>query len=152
MRSRCSRSTSCCWSRAPATPRSAAGSAQGAVLAALRHVEVLQAGSRGGEQPLAASYAALGVPRDIAVVVPTFVAAAAIVAGSELVASLPDSLLGVLAPRLALRRVTTPLAPVGTNINMLWHERTHQDPALRAFRELLVHAAVGSPRPPAARR
>jgi DNA-binding transcriptional LysR family regulator len=93
-----------------------------------------------GSRPLAASYAALGVARDIAVVVPTFAAAAAIVAGSDLVASLPDSLLGVLAPRLALRRVATPLAPVGTNINLLWHERTHQDPALRAFRELLVQS------------
>ena len=66
-----------------------------------------------GSRPLAASYAALGVARDIAVVVPTFAAAAAVVAGSDLVASLPDSLLGVLAPRLALRRVATPLAPVG---------------------------------------
>ena len=27
---------------------------------------------------------------------------------------------------------------VGTTINLLWHERTHQDPALRAFRDLLV--------------
>jgi DNA-binding transcriptional LysR family regulator len=110
-----------------------------AQLAALRHVEVQVAPGR-GSRPLAASYAALGVARDIAVVVPTFAAAAAIVAGSDLVASLPDSLLGVLAPRLALRRVTTPLAPVGTNINLLWHERTHQDPALRAFRELLIQS------------
>ncbi len=118
-------------------------------LAALRHVEVQVAPGR-GSRPLAASYAALGVARDIAVVVPTFAAAAAIVAGTDLVASLPDSLLGVLAPRLMLRRVTTPLAPVGTSINLLWHERTHQDPVLRAFRELLVRT-VGSARESAAR-
>jgi DNA-binding transcriptional LysR family regulator len=47
----------------------------------------------------------------------------------------------VLAPRLGLWRVPTPLPPVGTTINLLWHERTHQDPALRAFRELLIQAA-----------
>ncbi len=109
-------------------------------LAALQHVEVQVAPGR-GSRPLAQSYAELGVAREIAVVVPTFAAAAAVVAGTDLVASLPDSLLGVLAPRLGLRRVATPLAPIGTNINMLWHERTHQDPALRAFRELIAQVA-----------
>jgi DNA-binding transcriptional LysR family regulator len=109
-------------------------------LAKLRHVEVQVAPGR-GSRPLAASYAALGVPRDTAVVVPTFTAAAAIVAGTELVASLPASLVDVLAPRLALRRVATPLAAVRTTINLLWHDRTDHDPALRLFRALLVQAA-----------
>jgi DNA-binding transcriptional LysR family regulator len=110
-----------------------------AALAALRHVEVQVAPGR-GSRPLAASYAALGVARDIAVIVPTFTAAAAIVAGTDLVASLPDSLVRLLGARLALRRVATPLAPIVTTINLLWHERTHQDPALRALREVLAHA------------
>jgi DNA-binding transcriptional LysR family regulator len=117
-----------------------------AQLAALRHVEVTVAPGR-GSRPLAASYAALGVARDIAVVVPTFTAAAAVVAGTDLVASLPASLVHVLGPRLALRRVATPLAPIGTTINLLWHERTQRDPALRAFRELIAHA-VGPGRAP----
>jgi DNA-binding transcriptional LysR family regulator len=120
-----------------------------AQLAALRHVEVQVAPGR-GSRPLAASYAELGVEREIAVVVPTFAAAAAVVAGTDLVASLPESLLNVLAPRLALRRVATPLSRIGSNINLLWHERTHQDLALRAFRELIVQA-VGSARAPASR-
>jgi DNA-binding transcriptional LysR family regulator len=118
-----------------------------AQLAALRHVEVQVAPGR-GSRPLAASYAALGVVRDIAVVVPTFTAAAAVVAGTDLVASLPASLVSVLGPRLSLRRVATPLAPIATSVNLLWHERTHQDPALRAFRDVLAHAA-GPPRRPA---
>jgi DNA-binding transcriptional LysR family regulator len=109
-------------------------------LAALRHVEVQVAPGR-GSRPLAASYAALGVARDIAVVVPTFTAAAAVVAATDLVASLPASLVEVLGPRLGLRLVATPLPPIGTTINLLWHERTHRDPALRAFRELLTRAA-----------
>jgi DNA-binding transcriptional LysR family regulator len=111
-----------------------------AQLGALRHVEVQVAPGR-GSRPLAASYAAFGVVRDIAVVVPTFTAAAAVVAGTDLVASLPASLVQVLAPRLGLRRVATPLAPIRTTVNLLWHERTHQDPALRAFRDVLVDAA-----------
>jgi DNA-binding transcriptional LysR family regulator len=112
-----------------------------AQLAALQHVEVQVAPGR-GSRPLAATYASLGVPRNIAVVVPTFTAAAAVVASTDLVASLPDSLVNVLGPRLALRRVATPLARIGTTINLLWHARTHQDPALRAFRELLAQAAL----------
>ena len=113
-------------------------------LAALRHVEVQVAPGHGNRQ-LAARYAALGVARNIAVFVPTFTAAAAIVASTDLVASLPASILNVLGPRLALRRVATPLAPVETTINLLWHERTHQDPALRAFRDLLVRSAGAPP-------
>jgi DNA-binding transcriptional LysR family regulator len=115
-----------------------------AQLAALRHVEVQVSPGRGNRQ-LAASYASLHVDRDIAVVVPTFTAAAAIVAGTDLVASLPDSLVDVLGPRLALRRVATPLAPVATTINLLWHERTQQDPALRAFRDLLTASTTAPP-------
>jgi DNA-binding transcriptional LysR family regulator len=107
-----------------------------AQLAALRHVEVQIAPGR-GNRDLAASYAALGVARDISVVVPTFTAAAAIVAATDLVASLPSSLVDVLAPRFALHRVATPLAPIATTMNLLWHDRTHQDPALRAFRDLI---------------
>jgi DNA-binding transcriptional LysR family regulator len=110
-----------------------------AQLAGLRHVEVQVAPGRGNRQ-LAASYAALDVTRNIAVVVPTFTAAAAIVASTDLVASLPASLVEVLGPRLALRRVATPLAAAATTINLLWHERTHLDPAQRAFRELVAGA------------
>src|SRR3954469_24613597 len=111
-----------------------------AQLAALRHVEVQVAPGR-GSRPLAASYAALGLTRDIAVVVPTFIAAAAVVAATDYVASLPASLVDVVGPRLGLRRLATPLSPGGTTVNLLWHERPDQDPALRAFRDLLARAA-----------
>jgi DNA-binding transcriptional LysR family regulator len=39
-----------------------------------------------------------------------------------------------------LRAVATPARPLTTTINVLWHERTEHDPALRAFRELLKRA------------
>lgn len=111
-------------------------------LQALRHIEVQVAQGR-GSRPLALRYAELGVTREIAVVVPTFTAAAAIAASTDLVTSLPDSLMNVLGPRLGLRRVATPLGPITSTINLLWHERTDQDPALRAFRALLIES-VGS--------
>ena len=109
-------------------------------LASLKHVEVQVAPGK-GSRPLAAGYAALGVDRDIAVVVPTFTAAAAVVAATDFVASLPASLVSVLAPRLSLRRVATPIPQIEMTVNLLWHERTDRDPALRAFRDLLIRAA-----------
>jgi len=113
-------------------------------LATLRHVEVEVAPGR-RSRLVTASYAAAGIDRDITVVVPTFSAAAAVVASSDLVASLPDSVVSLLGPRLALRRLTVPLPPMTTTINLLWHERTHRDPALLAFRELLARATRTKP-------
>ena len=109
-------------------------------LGALRHVDVHVAPGRGNER-LAAGYAARGITRDVALVVPTFTAAAAVVARTELVASLPSSLVDVLGARLALRKIETPLPPLASTINLLWHERTDRDPTLAAFRELLAKAA-----------
>jgi DNA-binding transcriptional LysR family regulator len=117
-------------------------------LMALRHVEVQVAPGLGNPR-VAATYAAAGIRRDIAFVLPTYTAAAAVVAGTDLVASLPASLFGVLGPRLALRLVATPLPTIATTISLLWHERTEGDPALRAFRELILHAA-GTPLRPGA--
>lgn len=110
------------------------------VLQTLRHVEVHVAPGK-GSRPLAASYAELGITRDIAVIVPTFTAAAAIVAESDLVASLPETLVDVLGARLGLRVVEAPLRPTTATINVLWHERTEHDAALRAFRELIFRAS-----------
>lgn len=109
------------------------------VLASLRHVEVHVSPGK-GNRALARSFATLGVTRDIAVVVPTFTAAAAVVSATDLVACLPVTLVDVLGRRLGLHVVATPLAPVTTTINLLWHERTEHDPALRAFRELVRRA------------
>lgn len=109
------------------------------VLTSLRHVEVHVAPGK-GNRALAAAYVAAGVTRDIAVTVPTFTAAAAIVSKTDLVASLPVSLVEVLGPRLGLRVVATPLRPVTTTIRLLWHDRTEHDPTLRAFRALIRSA------------
>jgi DNA-binding transcriptional LysR family regulator len=108
-------------------------------LAALRHVEVHVSPGRGG-RPLAASYAELGITREIEVFVPTFTAAAAVVANTDMVASLPTTLVETVAKPLALRVVATPLRSVSATIYLVWHERTEADPALRAFRALVLRA------------
>jgi DNA-binding transcriptional LysR family regulator len=106
-------------------------------LATLEHVEVHVSPGR-GSRPLAASYAELGIARTIAVFVPTFTAAAAVVSKTDLVASLPGTLLDTLAEPLALRAIATPLRSVSATINLVWHERTDSDPAVRAFRAVVL--------------
>jgi DNA-binding transcriptional LysR family regulator len=109
-------------------------------LAALRHVAVEMAPGRGLRDRAAAAYAQAGIPREVAVIVPTFTAAAAVVAGTDLVATLPASLVEVLARRLGLRVVRMPLPLYTVPMNLCWHDRTHTDPAMVAFRDLVRRA------------
>ena len=110
-----------------------------AALARLRHVRVdMVPGKRFGDV-FASGFAAAGIARDIAVTVPSYAAAAAIVRASDLVTMLPASL---RSPEL--RVLPLPFTPHVTKLAMSWHDRTHADPAARSFREI-VRAAVTSP-------
>lgn len=119
--------------------RSARGPMTKAQLARLRHVEV-QVAPGHGYRDLAASYREQGIRRDVAAIVPSFIAAAAVIAATDLVGTLPARLVEVLGPSLGVRAVAGPAPKVTTQINLLWHERTLADPAAGAFRELLVKA------------
>ncbi|HWL87194.1 MAG TPA: LysR substrate-binding domain-containing protein, partial [Polyangiaceae bacterium] len=113
-------------------------------LAALRHVDIEVAPGR-GYRTLASTYARLGIDRDVALVVPSFVAAAAIVAATDFVTTLPESLVRRFGQSFGLR-ILSPSAPrVSVTVRLAWHERTEHDAAMRAFREL-VAAAVRSAR------
>lgn len=115
-------------------------------LAALKHVEVQLTPT--SVSALAASYAELGVARDVVVVVPTFTAAAAIVLASDLVATLPESVVAGTGLRVLSSPVPTEVQP----IHLVWHQRTEHDPAQRAFRDLVIRAlAPGSGRAPKGR-
>lgn len=119
--------------------RGARGRMTKARLATLRHVEIQVAPGR-GFRGLAALYSRAGIARDIAVVVPSFIAAAGIVAASDLVATLPTSLVASLGDQFALAPVEAPAPRITTEIKLTWHERTHDDPPLRAFRDLVIRA------------
>jgi DNA-binding transcriptional LysR family regulator len=114
-----------------------------ATLSSLRHVGIEMVPGMGFRDPAAAAYARADLPRDIAITVPTFTAAAAVVAASDLVASLPASLVDVLGPSLGLRTLTGPVPPHAVTMSLSWHERTHVDPAMIAFRDLVGRAAIG---------
>lgn len=132
--------------------RRAGGTLTKKELAALQHVDVQVAPGRGYRE-LARSYERLGITREVAVVVPSFVAAAAVVARTDLVATLPASLVEVVGEWLGLRVITSPAPTVANEIMLAWHERTHDDPAMRAFRELATMAfSEKPPRAPAPNR
>jgi DNA-binding transcriptional LysR family regulator len=105
--------------------------------AELRHVRVEMVPGRNFRDPYTATYARANLPRDVVMTVPSFSAAAEVVAASDLVTMLPSSLLAARAACLGLRSLVTSLPRHTTKFAMSWHERTHADPAARAFRALV---------------
>jgi DNA-binding transcriptional LysR family regulator len=116
-------------------------------LPTLRHVAVEMVPGKGFRDPVAVAYARANVAREVAMTVPSFSAAAAVVAATDYVATLPCSLLEVLGPRMDLRALAV-AAPAHTlRMQLWWHERTHSDTALIAFRALVRRALRSVPRP-----
>jgi DNA-binding transcriptional LysR family regulator len=106
-------------------------------LSSERHAEVHVAFGK-PSQELERAYQNLGIKRQIAVIVPTFSAAAAVVATTDLVAAVPESVVNTLGAALGLRTLVTPLRVPRTPMYMSWHQRTHSDPALSLFRQLIA--------------
>jgi DNA-binding transcriptional LysR family regulator len=115
-------------------------------LDSLSHVAVELAPGRGFRDPIASAYARAGVARRVTLTVATFAAAAAVAASTNMVATLPASLLSAHGKRLGLIAVGGPVPTYGIAISLCWHDRTHSDPASAALRELVkgVLAAGGA--------
>jgi DNA-binding transcriptional LysR family regulator len=114
-------------------------------LGRLKHVGVDMAPGRGLRDPLSAPYARAGIERQVQLRVPSFVAAAAVVAETDLVTTLPASLFAVGARVWGLTKVAGPVPSHAVGMALCWHERTHSDPAASAFRDL-VRGALLTPR------
>ena len=110
-------------------------------LGLLQHVAVEMAPGRGFRDPIAVSYARAHLSRSVALTVPSFAAAAAVVAATDLVTTLPLSLFAALGRSLGLVALKGPVPPHAVGMALCWHERTHTDPAAVAFRAL-VRAAL----------
>jgi DNA-binding transcriptional LysR family regulator len=87
--------------------------------------------------------ARLGLARRVVVAVPHFLIAPHLVATSDLVLTLAERVARVLAEPLGLAVVPAPseLALVGFTMSLVWHERTHADPALKWVRDLFADVA-----------
>lgn len=112
-------------------------------LGLLNHVGVEMAPGRGFRDPIAAVYARARIDRTVTAAVPTFAAAAAVAAATDLVATLPASLFGAYGGSLGLRAVEGPIPVHAVTMALCWHERTHRDPAMSGFRELVRAAVLG---------
>jgi len=58
--------------------------------------------------------------------------------------AIPESVVNALSPALKLRIVATPLRIPPSPMYLSWHQRTHTDPALKLFRQLIVEAEAVS--------
>jgi len=69
--------------------------------------------------------------------VPSFATAAAVVASSDLVTTIPASLQTTQGAKWGLHAVAGPIPAHAVEMALCWHERTHADPAAAAFRALV---------------
>lgn len=114
---------------------------------ALQHVLVAPRGDRTGVVDI--ELAVRGATRRIAVVVPSFADAGALVASSDLIATLPASIARQLAATHPLRLRAVPIALPPNRIRLVWHDRLDRDPAATWFRCALLAALPATVRPKA---
>jgi DNA-binding transcriptional LysR family regulator len=87
--------------------------------------------------------ARLGQQRKVAIAVPHFLVAPHIIALSDLLLTVAERLAAVVAEPLGLVVLSPPreLELAGFTNSLLWHERTHEDPARRWLRDVIVAEA-----------
>ncbi|RKH19830.1 LysR family transcriptional regulator [Corallococcus sp. CA047B] len=114
------------------------------VLGTLRHVGVEMVPGKAFRDLVGAAYARAGIRREVALTVPSFTAAAAVVAATDFVATLPESLVAAQGTRLGVRAVNAPFPAHTVKLALCWHERTHADPAAQYLRGLVRRAVLGA--------
>lgn len=113
-------------------------------LSALQHVRVEMVPGKNYADPFATLFQRAKARRLVTLSVPSFSAAAEVVAQTDFVTMLPAPLFAAKSEILGLRALINALPEHRTRFSMSWHDRTHSDPAARAFREL-VRTAVCPP-------
>jgi DNA-binding transcriptional LysR family regulator len=81
-----------------------------------------------------------GLVRRIGATVPTFAAAASVVASTDLISGMPLRAAKIFSRALPIRIVQGPMPPFPFRMYLCWHERTHSDPAVTAFRSAVAEA------------
>lgn len=106
----------------------------------LRHVLVSLRG--GSQSAIDARLAETGQRREVALIVPHFLAALLIVSCSDLVLTAPARIVEQLGEALALKVMAPPLPVPGFTVRQVWHERYHDDPAHLWLRQEIFAAAA----------
>jgi DNA-binding transcriptional LysR family regulator len=98
-------------------------------------------GSSTIENEIDAALAAVGVRRDIGVQLPSALSSPPVVAGSDLLATVPERVARHFAPSLQLQVLEPPLPIPDVEISMYWHERKHHNVAHRWLRQTILELA-----------
>jgi DNA-binding transcriptional LysR family regulator len=114
-----------------------------------RHVDIHLLLGRGGvgNKAVQEAMTRAGLRREVAVTVPTFIAAASVVAETDLITGMPRRVVKSLGRALPLQVLRGPAPPFPFHLYLHWHERTAHDPAVGAFREV-IREALGAPATP----
>lgn len=107
--------------------------------AAMSHLQVIITGR--GQTQVDAALARIGMMRRVAMRVPHFLAAATLVAESDLILSLPRRLANRMASMCPIAVLEMPLELKPFDVAMIWHERRQDDPAHAWLRQQVVEAA-----------
>ena len=102
---------------------------------ALSHVVITRRGARDGM--VASALAGIGAERRVALAVPHFTAAPAIVAGTDLAVTAPGKLASLHAG-LGVVGVELPFAVPRIEVGLYWHERLHHDAASQWLRRIFI--------------
>lgn len=78
--------------------------------------------------------------RRVVLTVPTFTAAAIVVARTNYAATIPRRVATALREYLPLKIIEIPFQESKLEVVLIWHARTHADPAARHFRETIIAA------------
>lgn len=106
---------------------------------ALDHLLIAPRGTAGGFVDDA--LAALGRRRRVALAVPHFLIAPLVLAGTDLIATVPRRIATAFAPMVDLALRPPPIELTGFTTHLLWHERAAADPAQRWLRDQIVAVA-----------
>jgi DNA-binding transcriptional LysR family regulator len=101
-----------------------------------RHVLIASMGS--GHQTLERTLAERGVHDNVALRVPHFVVVPLIVAGTDLVVSLPSRVAGVSARLVKVKVHPLPIPIPSFDVSLYWHERVENDPANQWLRGTMI--------------
>jgi DNA-binding transcriptional LysR family regulator len=104
-------------------------------LETLSHIAVNMVPARGLRDPVADAYRRAGVRREVAISVATFTVAIAIVSETDLVTTIPESIVRRHAVRFGVVAIAGAIPQHRVQLVLNWHERTHADPASVVFRE-----------------
>lgn len=113
------------------------------VFSQLSHVAALRDGVI--EPDLETIFAAHSMKLHLALVLPSLLPVPWIIARSNLVATFPETLLGLLPADFPVERHEPPLPIEPASVVLVWHERTHYDPAHQWLRGVVKQTCQRTP-------